>query len=53
MKHSSDSVYLYAEMHNRRKFEEAMEIHRMKIAIQVGLCIFVAQMVIALLIIVI
>jgi len=53
MKHSSNSVYLYAEMHNRKKFEEAMEIHRMKIALQVGLCIFIAQTVLAILIIVI
>jgi len=51
MKHSSDSVYLYAEMHNRKKFEEAMEIHRMKVALQVGLCIFIAQTVIAVIIV--
>ena len=43
-RHSEDTVYIFSELGKRQRAIKAMRFHEMKIAVQVAVCIFIAQM---------
>jgi hypothetical protein len=45
LKYSEESIYIFSQLGNKRKAVESMRFHEMKIALQVALYIFIAQMV--------
>jgi hypothetical protein len=46
LKFSESTVYIFSELHKRKRAKEAMRFHELKIAVQVAVCIFVCQMLI-------
>ena len=45
-KYSQESLYTYGNLKNREQFIRAMRFYRLKTAIEVGICILVAQIII-------
>ena len=45
-KYSEESLFTYGTLKKREQFEKAINFYRLKVAIEVGICILVAQIVI-------
>lgn len=42
-KFAEESLYNYGNLKNRKKFEKSLDFYRLKTAIEVGICILLAQ----------